>query len=250
MKLFYTSLILAAVMFIGCNDGNDSHRTVQPVYPVQPVEPVQPIEPDPVEPEEPASPSVGFGTVNYLPSCMNGYATVKYTYQSSTDIEDDRFMIVHSVNNRNAETEYATASENGSVRVMTKDVYIAPNLDDVQRIHQIEISYVGNGIHRLDSYAFSQPACEVVVPVEPEPIEPEPTPEPDQPIGPVTPYAPNTAYDVGDRVTVVDNLGVTRAYICNTAYVSGYQGTWAQFRRELGNWTRIAQITSIKVKIQ
>jgi len=153
-------------------------------------------------------------------------------------------MVVHTYNGGNGITKYATSSQNGAVRVMSSEVYIEPNGDDKARVHQVEISYVGSGIHRLDNFAFTQPACEIGEIIDT--VEPD---KPPKPIGPVTSYAPDTAYQVGDTVTVTDASGVMRTYVCNTAYVSGFQGTWTRFKVEIGNWTRIANIIIIKIKI-
>ena len=147
-----------------------------------------------------------------------------------------------------------TVFSNGSISRMEESVYIEPNDGDAQVAHQIKIEFVAAGISQVNSFSFLQPACSIIIPIDPDPVDPTPDPiDPDptvDPVGPSTTYAPNTAYSVGNVITIVDAVGVTRTYVCNTAYVSGFQGTWTRFKAaEIGNWTRIANMTYMKVDI-
>ena len=247
-KILFVSLL--ALGLVGCNSGSSSNRGAEPVQPVQPVAPVYP-EPLPPEPVQPVVPDVGVGSVQYAPSCKAGFAKVKYVFQTESTIDTNSFIVIHSVNNQSQDIEQGSVVSNGSVSYMSEDVYILPNDTNVEVAHQIQVKFISDGVSQVDTFAFMQPTCNVVIPVEPDEVDlvdPEPTVEP---VGPATTYAPNTAYDVGNVITIVDAVGVKRTYVCNTAYVSGFQGTWTRFKAaEIGNWTRIANMTYMKVDIQ
>ena len=229
--------VFAALVFSGCNSNSSTRNTPPPPAPVQPVQPVQPVEPDP------GTPDVGTGSVQYTPSCGAGFAQVKYVFQSESSIDPNSFIVVHIVNGQKETIEQGSVNGNGSVSSMTEDVYIRANEGDSDIAHQIQVTFISDGVSQVDTFSFMQPTCTVVEPTEPD------KPDLPEPNGPAQPYAPNTYYNVGDVVTVVDAKGVTRTYICNTAYVSGYQGTWTQFKKELGKWTRIANTSVMKVNI-
>ena len=241
-KIIAISAIFAAVIFSGCNSGNSTRNTPPPPQP-QPIQPIQPI-PDP-EPQ-PTTPDVGTGSVSYSPSCMSGFATVQYVFQSNSSIDSNSFIIVHLVNGYSDSISSGSVTSNGSVSYMKEDIYIKANDTQNDIVHQVQVKFISDGLSQVDTFSFMQPTCEVKPKPEPEP-EPKPVPKPN---GPAQPYAPNTAYDVGDVITIVDAQGVTRTYICNTAYVSSWQGTWARFSAaEIGNWTRIANLSIMKVDL-
>ena len=244
-KIIITSIL--ALMIVGCNSTSSNSRgSSQPVQPA-PVAPVYP-EPLPPEPVQPVVPDVGVGSVQYAPSCTAGFAKVKYVFQSESTIDTNSFIVIHSVDNQSQDIEQGSVVGNGSVSYMIEDVYILPNDTNVEVAHQIQVKFISDGVSQVDTFAFMQPSCVQVAPVDPEdPVESEPTVEP---VGPASGYAPDTAYMIGNVITIIDGVGVKRTYVCNTAYVSGFQGTWTQFKTEKSNWTRIANMTYMKVEIQ
>ncbi len=254
-------VMIFAFAFIGCNSGGNSSRdaTATPVEPDLPVY-VPPVYVPPVVPDD-NIPDVGTGSVKYTPSCTSGFATVTYVFQSDSSIDPNSFIIVHLVNGVSEAISQGSVNGNGSISTMRENIFVQRNTTDVQIAHQVQVKFITDGVSQVDNFSFLQPSCNIVVvpvdppdltdpvdPTDPDPVEPvEPDPEP---TGPSEPYAPNTAYDVGDVITIVDGVGVTRTYVCNTAYVSGFQGTWLRFRnQEQGNWTRIANLVTMSVDI-
>ncbi len=249
-KILIVSLL--ALGLVGCNSSSSNNRGAEPVLEPTPVQPVYPVYPDPVPEPKPVVPDVGVGSVSYTPSCKAGFAKVKYVFQTESTIDTNSFIVIHSVDNQSQDIEQGSVVSNGSVSYMSEDVYILPNNTNVEVAHQIQVKFISDGVSQVDTFAFMQPTCNTVVPVEPDVVDPDPI-DPDpvvDPIGPATTYAPNTAYAVGNVITIIDAVGVKRTYVCNTAYVSGFQGTWTRFRAaEIGNWTRIANMTHMKVDI-
>ncbi len=248
MRKFILFAVFAALLLTGCNSTSGSSGREAPAQPVAPVAPVYP-EPLPPEPAPPSIPDVGVGTVKYAPSCKAGFAKVKYVFRTESTIDTNSFIVIHIVDNQGQDIEQGSVVSNGSVSSMTEDVYILPNDTDIEVAHQIQVKFISDGISQVDTFSFMQPSCDQVAPVDPEdPIDPEP---PVEPVGPSTTYAPDTPYAVGNVITIIDAKGVKRTYVCTTAYVSGFQGTWTRFRaKEIDNWTRIANLTYMKVEIQ
>jgi len=152
-------LILAtvvAVLMIGCNNTEDTNY---PTY--QPVQPVQPIVVESTPEPEPATPDVGTGSVNYKPSCDGGFATITYVFRTDSTIDSNSFTIVHSVDGQRQDIITGSVFTNGSVSKMEEQVYIQPNDTDKQKVHQLRVNYISNGISQVNAFSFIQPACEV-----------------------------------------------------------------------------------------
>ena len=217
-KFISITLIAAGMLFVGC--GNNGHSYVPQHEPD-----VKPLPPKP----SPDVPGVGTGSVDYNPSCKSGFATVTYVYQSSSNIDSNSFVIVHSVDGVQQSITSAAGYSNGSISKMEEKIYVQANNTDGQLVHQISVDFVSDGVSQVNSFAFTQPSC-----YEPKP-DPEPDPKPKPPVIDIPMYTASTGYNVGDLVRV-DKGNVVSTYRCTQDYVSGAGGGWTTFKTELGNW--------------
>ena len=167
--------MLLTLLFIGCSN-NSTTRSAEPTP--EPTPPVYVEVPAPVEPviPDPSSPDVGTGSVNYNPSCQSGFAKIIYVFRSDSTIDTNSFVITHVVDGNNQDIKNGTVYGNGSISKMEENIYVSPNDTDRQKVHQIQVSFLSDGLSQINSFAFIQPACEVIVP-EDDPEEPEEDPE-------------------------------------------------------------------------
>ena len=245
MNAFIVAALAAGMIFLsGCDSSTNSHHSYVP-----PSQPVQPIEPAPIPDPEPGVPNVGTGSVNYQPSCEAGFATVTYIYRNDTNIDQNSFVIVHSVNGARQDIISGSVFNNGSISKMQEEIYIASNDTDRPLAHQLRVDFIADGVSQVNAFSFLQPACEVVIPVEPEPDPTEPV-EPTPPPMDIPMYAASTSYNIGDYVRV-DRGSIISTFRCIQAYTSGAGGGWATMRTELVNWRWVkdelpAQVISIE----
>ena len=151
-------IVLAIFLLVGCNTNSNTSSKSEPIY-VQPVPPEEPIE----RPDEPdKTPGVGTGSLSYNPSCESGFATVTYIYRADADIDSNSFVIIHSRDGKNVGSIVASAYSNGSIERMEEEIYIQANDTDKQIAHKIDVSFVAEGVSKVQSFSFIQPPCEVV----------------------------------------------------------------------------------------
>lgn len=152
-------VMIALLFLVGCNTNSNNSSKSEPVY-VQPVPPEQPIEKP--EPPEDKVPGIGTGSLSYNPTCDSGFATVTYIYRADADIDSNSFVIIHSVDGKNVGSITASAYSNGSIERMEEDIYIQANDTEKQIAHKIDVSFIAEGISRVQSFSFIQPPCEVI----------------------------------------------------------------------------------------
>jgi hypothetical protein len=110
---------------------------------------------------------------------------------------------------------------------MKEEVFINANDTDFQKVHQIRVDFIADGISQVNAFSFIQPTCDGT---PPDPITP---PDANIPF-----YAASTGYNVGDFVKV-DRGNVISTYRCTQDYTSGAGGGWLTFRTELAFWTHV-----------
>jgi hypothetical protein len=244
-KILLSAVVASMFMLSGCDDGGTTYVPPQPEPTPPPV--VYPVPPTPVEPDNPDKvPGVGTGSVDYQPSCKSGFATVTYVYRTDADIDDNSFIIIHSVDGVRQDIISGAVYDNGSIAKMEEKIFIKRNDTDKQLAHQIDVEFVADGISKVNSFAFIQPSCDVQEPDNPDEDEEKPAP----PSTDIPMYSASTSYNVGDYVRV-DRGNIISTYRCVQSYTSGAGGGWATFRTELGNWKHVRdELPPMVVNIQ
>jgi hypothetical protein len=236
IKILSASILAMMLMGAGCSS-NTTTRTVTPTAIPEPEpETVIVYQPAP-EPDEPIGadhPTVGTGSVKYTPTCEASFAKVKYVYEEDSTIDNTSFVIVHSADGVQTDIHTAAGNHNGAVMIMEDNVLIPKNETTEPIAHQIEIEFISAGHAQVNSFAFIQPECSV----EPTPEPDVPTPDP-EPTSEYHPYVAHHDYIIGDLMSIVDDTGITRFYVCIIAYRSGDDGDWDDFEDESDNWSRV-----------
>ncbi len=243
-KISYLMLIVFMMMIAtGCSNTGSSKSVTVTNPPTDPVEPTEP------EPEVPGVPDVGIGSVDYIPSCNSGFAYIVYVFRADSTIDNNSFVIVHSINGVRTDITTGAVFTNGSISRMEEEIYIPVNETEVQKAHQLRVEFISDGINQVNSFSFMQPPCDVVAPpIEPTP-EPEPEPVPDpEPI--IDEYQGNTDYGVNQYITILDDSGIKRLYRCITAYRSGPDDSWEQFQHESEHWTQYVVTPHVSMKVE
>ena len=114
----------------------------------------------PPEPEpEPETPHTGVGSLDYSPTCDSGFAEIIYIYEADSNIDDNSFIIIHSINGERNDITSGSVYSNGSISKMEEKIFIPENDTDEQLAHEIQVTFISAGVNQLQSFSFIQPAC-------------------------------------------------------------------------------------------
>lgn len=148
--------IIIAMMMMGAGCEKTKYKTDTVTEYVEVPAPIPPV----VEPD-PTIPDVGTGSLQYSPTCKSGFAYVLYVYESESTIDNNSFVILHSVNGNRQDMQVGSVMGNGSISRMEANVYISQNDTEEQIAHQVEVQYISNGVSQSQSFSFIQPTCYV-----------------------------------------------------------------------------------------